>query len=55
MSVSNDETGKMWSYDGELLYELIGHSGFVFCVKSMINGDIVTGSDDRSMKIWNGD
>lgn len=54
MSVSNDESAKVWTYDGELLYSLLGHSGFIFCVKVLTNGDIVTGSDDRSIKIWRG-
>jgi len=46
VSVSNDETIKIWTYDGELLYTLMGHSGFVFSVKVLANSDIATGSDD---------
>jgi len=35
VSVSNDEIGNVWSYDGELLYSLLGHTGFVFCAKAL--------------------
>lgn len=52
VSVSNDELGHVWSYDGDMLYSLIGHSGFIFCVKVLMSNKVATGSDDRTVKIW---
>lgn len=46
VSVANDEVGHVWSYSGEHLYSLIGHSGFVFCVKVLVHNKVATGSDD---------
>jgi phospholipase A-2-activating protein len=53
VSVSNDETGKFWTLEGDLLYELRGHNGFVFAVHVLPSGEIITGSDDKSIKVWN--
>ena len=33
VSVSNDEKVKIWTYDGDLLHEFSGHTGFIFTVK----------------------
>jgi phospholipase A-2-activating protein len=51
-SVSNDETVKLWSMDGTHLMDLRGHGGFVFAVDCLDTGEIVSGGDDCTVKIW---
>jgi len=51
----------MWTFEGELIDTLIGHSSFVFSVKPFeyynINnifslGSYVSAGEDRTLKIW---
>lgn len=51
-SVSNDETMKLWTLEGEKLMELKGHTGFIFAVDCLETGEIVTGGDDCTVKLW---
>lgn len=51
-SCSNDETVKLWSLDGTSLLEFRGHSGFVFVVDTLETGEVVSGGDDCTVKIW---
>ena len=37
---------------GTVIRKGVGHSGSIFCIR-YFNGFIFTGSDDRSVKIWN--
>ena len=52
-SCSNDETVKMWSTDGNLLHTLRGHMGFIFTVYTLLTGEIASGGDDCTVRIWN--
>lgn len=52
VSCSNDSKIKIWTYNGELISELIGHTGYVFAVHTLSHNVIVSGSDDRTIKIW---
>jgi len=52
-SCSNDETVKLWTTDGTNLVTFRGHNGFVFAVTTLITGEIVSGGDDCTVKIWN--
>jgi len=51
-SCSNDETIKMWTIDGVNLATLRGHSGFVFSICYLDSGELVSGSDDCTVKVW---
>jgi phospholipase A-2-activating protein len=51
-SCSNDETVKLWSLDGTNLQVLKGHNGFVFSVMTLDSGEIVSGSDDCTVRVW---
>lgn len=53
MSCSNDEKVKLWSTDGQLINSFGGHSGFVFTCAALLNGDIASGGDDCTVRIWN--
>jgi phospholipase A-2-activating protein len=52
VSCSNDSKVKIWTYEGELISELTGHTGFVFTVHTLPNNIIISGSDDRTLKLW---
>jgi phospholipase A-2-activating protein len=52
VSCSNDAVLKIWTYDGDLVAELKGHTGFVFTVFSLPNNIIASGSDDKTVRIW---
>ena len=51
-SCSNDEIVKLWSLDGTHLLDYKGHTGFIFAIDSLETGEIVSASDDCTVKIW---
>ena len=51
-SISNDEVVKLWSMDGTHMLDYRGHGGFIFAVDCLETGEIVTGGDDCTVKIW---
>ena len=51
-SCSNDEIVKLWSLDGTHLLDYKGHTGFIFAIDSLDTGEIVSASDDCTVKIW---
>ena len=57
LSASWDATACLWKLDGSLapLATLSGHEAAVWCVVQLRGGDIVTGSADKSIKIWKKD
>uniref|UniRef100_A0A0D9WV36 Phospholipase A-2-activating protein n=1 Tax=Leersia perrieri TaxID=77586 RepID=A0A0D9WV36_9ORYZ len=52
LSASHDGTIKMWALTGQAILEMIGHTSLVYSVDAHSSGVIVSGSEDRSMKIW---
>lgn len=55
LSCSNDEMIKMWSLHGELINTFLGHEAFIFSVSVLPDGRFLSGSDDRTLKIWKDD
>jgi phospholipase A-2-activating protein len=56
VSCGNDGVVMLWSFSGELLQELHGHTAFVYSVTVLPDLKIVTCGEDRSIRIWeNGD
>lgn len=51
-SISNDETVKLWSMDGTHMMDFKGHNGFIFAIDCLETGEIVTGGDDCTVKLW---
>ncbi|XP_022763569.1 phospholipase A-2-activating protein [Durio zibethinus] len=52
LSASHDGSIRLWAQSGEVLMEMVGHTSIVYSVDSHVTGLIVTGSEDRSAKIW---
>lgn len=51
-SISNDEKVKLWALDGTALATYDGHQGFVFAIDTLETGEIVSGGDDCTVKVW---
>ncbi len=56
VSCSNDETLVVWSFGGDVLQVLYGHTAFVYAVDVLHTAAgeslILSGSEDRTLKIW---
>ncbi|TFY60426.1 hypothetical protein EVJ58_g5154 [Rhodofomes roseus] len=51
-SCSNDSEIKIWTMEGDLVHTLSGHTSFVYSISVLENGDIVSGGEDRTVRIW---
>lgn len=51
-SCSNDELVKIWTTDGLPIAKLTGHQGYVFHIGTLATGEIISSSDDKSVRIW---
>eukprot|EP01065_Artemidia_motanka_P022497 TRINITY_DN2670_c0_g1_i1.p1 TRINITY_DN2670_c0_g1~~TRINITY_DN2670_c0_g1_i1.p1 ORF type:complete len:825 (+),score=358.99 TRINITY_DN2670_c0_g1_i1:64-2475(+) len=51
-SASNDTTAIVWGLDGAALRVLVGHSNQVYSIACLPSGELVTGSEDRTVKVW---
>ena len=51
-SAGNDEVIRLWTLDGRSMGELAGHEGYIYSLAILPNGDIVSSSEDRTVKIW---
>ncbi|CAL1353394.1 unnamed protein product [Linum trigynum] len=52
LSASHDGSIRLWELTGEVLMEMVGHTSIVYSVDSHSSGLIISGSEDRSAKIW---
>jgi phospholipase A-2-activating protein len=52
ISGSWDKTARVWTYTAECVCVLRGHESAVWAVLSLMNGDILTGSADKMIKMW---
>ncbi|KAJ2708719.1 WD repeat protein Lub1 [Coemansia spiralis] len=53
-SGSNDGSVRLWSLDGQCRAELYGHTSFVYAIDALPDGSLVTGGEDRSVRVWRG-
>lgn len=51
-SAGNDEVIRLWTLDGEPIGELEGHTAYIYSLAILPNGDLVSSSEDRTVKIW---
>jgi phospholipase A-2-activating protein len=54
-SCSNDHTVKLWSMDGTHLADFKGHTGLVFNLYCLETGEVISASDDSTVKVWKPD
>ena len=53
-SAGNDGIIHLWRLDGRAVGELHGHENFVYSIASLPNGEIISGGEDRTARIWKG-
>ncbi|KAB8437440.1 hypothetical protein FH972_025118 [Carpinus fangiana] len=51
-SAGNDGIIKLWTLDGVEVAQLHGHSNFVYTLACLPSGEIVSSSEDRTVRIW---
>lgn len=51
-SAGNDEVVRLWSIDGAAMGELLGHQAYIYDMAILPNGDIVTSSEDRTVRVF---
>ncbi|TIA91274.1 hypothetical protein E3P99_01156 [Wallemia hederae] len=51
-SASNDCSIKLWTFDGDNIMNLEGHTEFIYALATLPTGQIVSAGEDRSVKVW---
>ncbi|KAI5361840.1 Putative armadillo-like helical, PUL domain, PLAA family ubiquitin binding domain-containing protein [Septoria linicola] len=51
-SAGNDEVIRLWTLEGQPIGELEGHTAYIYSLAILPNGDLVSSSEDRTVKIW---
>ncbi|KAK4544713.1 hypothetical protein LTR36_003962 [Oleoguttula mirabilis] len=51
-SAGNDEVIRLWTIDGASMGVLEGHTAYIYSLAILPNGDIVSSSEDRTVRIW---
>lgn len=54
-SASNDLQIKLWTFDGDNIMNLEGHTEFIYALATLPTGQIVSAGEDRSVKVWQGE
>eukprot|EP00271_Cylindrocystis_brebissonii_P020257 TRINITY_DN6639_c0_g1_i1.p1 TRINITY_DN6639_c0_g1~~TRINITY_DN6639_c0_g1_i1.p1 ORF type:complete len:503 (-),score=61.38 TRINITY_DN6639_c0_g1_i1:147-1577(-) len=54
VSASHDGSVRLWALTGEPLLEMVGHTALVYCVAVANSGEVASGSEDGSAKVWEG-
>jgi WD40 repeat protein len=45
---------RVWTLGGDLVYTLSGHTSFVYSLSVLPNGDVISGGEDRTVRVWKG-
>ncbi|KAJ5353929.1 hypothetical protein N7541_006493 [Penicillium brevicompactum] len=53
-SASNDGIIRLYTLQGQLVASLYGHESFIYSLTALPTGELVSSSEDRTVKIWNG-
>ena len=51
-SAGNDAVIRLWTLAGRQLHELHGHENFIYSLAALPNGQLVSSSEDRTVRIW---
>eukprot|EP01012_Entosiphon_sulcatum_P039725 TRINITY_DN5274_c0_g1_i1.p1 TRINITY_DN5274_c0_g1~~TRINITY_DN5274_c0_g1_i1.p1 ORF type:complete len:804 (+),score=134.24 TRINITY_DN5274_c0_g1_i1:28-2412(+) len=54
VSAANDGMVILWAFSGEQLQMFAGHTSLVYCVAVLSSSEFVSGSEDRTMRVWKG-
>jgi phospholipase A-2-activating protein len=53
-TASNDGIIRLYTLQGQLVASLHGHESFIYSLAALPSGELVSSSEDRTVKIWNG-
>ena len=53
-SAGNDGIIRLWKLRGQQVAELSGHESFIYSLAILPGGEIVSGGEDRTVRIWSG-
>jgi WD40 repeat protein len=53
-SAGNDAVIKLWTLNGECIMQMTGHTSFIYSIAVLPTGEIVSSSEDKTARIWNG-
>jgi phospholipase A-2-activating protein len=53
-SAGNDNRIRLWTLEGVFMGELFGHENFIYSLGVLSSGEIVSSSEDRTVRIWSG-
>ncbi|KAI0053878.1 PFU-domain-containing protein [Auriscalpium vulgare] len=51
-SASNDSEIIIWTFEGDVVHSLSAHTSFVYSLSILPSGDIVSGGEDRTVRVW---
>ena len=51
-SAGNDQIIRLWTLDGTEVAQLHGHEAFIYALAVLPDGDLVSSSEDRTVRIW---
>lgn len=51
-SAGNDQIIRFWTHEGVEVLQLHGHEAFIYALSVLPNGDIVSSSEDRTVRVW---
>ena len=53
-SAGNDAIIRLWTLDGLEVAQLCGHENFIYSLAALPTGELVSSSEDRTVRIWKG-
>lgn len=53
-SAGNDAVIRLWNLDGKQVAELHGHESFIYALAATRNAELVSSSEDRTVRVWRG-
>lgn len=52
VSCANDGSVRVWTLTGDCIHQYVAHSNLIYFVGVLASGEIVTGSEDNTVKVW---
>ncbi|KAL4916840.1 PUL domain-containing protein [Aspergillus aurantiobrunneus] len=53
-SASNDGVIRLFTLQGDLFAELLGHESFIYSLAALPSGELVSSGEDRTVRVWDG-
>lgn len=53
-SAGNDGVIRLWTLEGIEIAQLHGHENFIYSLAALPNGELVSSSEDRTVRVWRG-